>query len=127
VSTVTTGGSSTAPMTRTANVRARWADLRLLMYVAAADLAFVAGVLVPYLTRADHPTTTVPAWLGWPGFASVFVLPLVAVGCGAVAAGQLRAAGRRRRVAAAVIVLAAAGFGAYVSPVGVAAVRWFLD
>ena len=107
--------------------RASRGDLLLLTYVAVVDAVFVAGVLVPYLTRADHPTTTVDAWLGYPAFASLFLLPMVAVGVGAVAATRLRATGSRRRVAAAVIVLAAAGFAAYVSPLGVAAVRWFLD
>ena len=110
-----------------ASVAASWADVRLLAYVAAVDLVYAAGLLVPYLTRDDDPTTFVPAWLGWPAFATVFVLPLVAVGCGAVAVGRLGAPGGRRAVAAAVVVLAVAGLAAYVSPAGVSAVRWFLD
>ena len=104
-----------------------WVDVRLLGYVAVVDVVFVAGVLVPYLTRADHPTTTVDAWLGYPAYASLFLLPMVAVAAAAAAATRLRVAGSRRRVAAAVIVLAAAGVAAYVSPLGVSAVRWFID
>lgn len=115
------------PATSSASAAASWADLRLLTYVSIADLVFVAGVLVPYLTRADHPTTTVPAWLGLPAYASLFLLPMLAVAAGAVAATRLGAAGSRRRVAVAVLVLAVAGFVAYVSPLGVSAVRWFLD
>ena len=87
----------------------------------------MAGVLAPYLTRADHPTTSVDAWLGLPAYASLFLLPMVAVAAGAVAATRLGVAGSRRRVAVAVLVLAVVGFGAYVSPLGVSAVRWFLD
>ena len=128
MATVTTGGSPAAPSTaRRSNVRASWADVRLLGCVAAVDLVYAAGLLVPYLTRDHDPTTVVPAWLGWPAFATVFVLPLVAVGCGAVAVGRLGAPGGRRRVAAAVLVLAVVGLAAYVSPTGIAAVRWFLD
>ena len=97
------------------------------MHVAPVDLVFAVGVVVPYLTRADHPTSTVPAWLGWPAFYTLFLLSMVAVATGAVAASRLGAVGSRRRVAAAVLALAVAGFGAYVSPLGVAAVRWFLD
>ena len=116
------------PATSSASAAASWADLRLLTYVATADLVFVAGVLVPYLTRADHPTTTRrPAWLGLPAYASLFLLPMLAVAAGAVAATRLGAAGSRRRVGVAVLVLAVGGFGAYVSPLGVSAVRWFLD
>lgn len=82
---------------------------------------------MPYLTRADHPTTTVPAWLGWPVFYTLVLLPMVAVATGVVAASRLGAVGSRRRVALAALALAVVGFGAYVSPLGVAAVRWFLD
>ena len=127
MSAVISGPPSTPPSTTRPSVRASWADVRLLMYVAAAGLVFAAGVVVPYLTRADHPTTSTPSWLGWPALASVFLLPLIAVGAGGVAAGRLGAPGSRRYVAAAVLVLAAVGFIAYVSPPGVAAVRWFLD
>ena len=106
---------------------ASWADLRRWTYVATADLVFAAGVLAPYLTRADHPPTSVAAWLGLSAYATLFVLPMVAVAAGAVAATRLGAAGSRRRVAVPVIVLALAGFVAYVSPLGVSAVRWFID
>jgi hypothetical protein len=99
----------------------------LLGYVAVLDLVFVAGVLVPYLTRADHLTTGVPEWLGWPALASLFLLPMVALVAGSAAAGRLGVAGGRRRTALAAVLLAVAGLAAYVSPVGVAAVRWFLD
>ena len=110
-----------------ASVAASWADVRLLAYVAAADLVFVAGVVEPYLTRDDNPTTFVPAWLGWPAFATIFVLPLVAVAVGALAGSRLGAAGSRRRLSLATLVLAVAGFATYVSPIGISAIRWFLD
>lgn len=103
------------------------ADIRLLAYVAAADVVFGAGILGPYLTRADHPTTTVDAWLGYPALASLLVLPLLAIAVGAEAATRLGRPGARRRLAAVTLLLAVAGFAAYVSPVGVSAVRWFLD
>ena len=106
---------------------ATWTDVRLVGWVAIADLVFVAGVLVPYLTRADHPTTGAPAWLGWPALASLFLLPMVAVAAGAAAASRLGVEGGRRRMALTAVLLAVAGLTAYVSPVGVAAVRWFLD
>jgi hypothetical protein len=124
---VAAGKPATASSASRLLVRATWADLRLLMYVAAADLVFAAGVLAPYLTRADHPTTSVDAWLGYPAYASLFLLPMLAVAAAAVAATRLGAAGSRRRVAIAVLLLAVAGFVAYVSPLGVSAVRWFLD
>ena len=108
-------------------VGASWADARLLAYVAAVDLVFVSGVLVPYLTRADRPTTGIPAWLGWPALLCLLVLPLVTVAAGAVAVSRLRAAGGRRRLAVGTLLLAVAGLATYVSPVGVASVRWFLD
>ncbi|HET9945125.1 MAG TPA: hypothetical protein VFR56_05700 [Actinomycetes bacterium] len=104
-----------------------WADVRLVGYIAVVDLVYVAGVLVPYLTRADHPTTGAPAWLGWPAFATLFLMPMVAVAVGAVAAGRLGAGGGRRWPALVAALLAVAGFATYVSPLGVAAVRWFLD
>jgi hypothetical protein len=106
---------------------ASWADVRLLGYVAAVDLVFVTGVVVPYLTRADHPTTSVPAWLGYPALASLLLLPMVTVVVGAIAATRLRAAGGRRHLATTALLLAVVGFGLYVSPLGVSAVRWFLD
>ena len=122
-----TSAAGPTPATSRDSAAASWADLRLLTYVAAADLVFAAGVMAPYLTRADHPTTSVDAWLGLPAYATLFVLPMVAVAAGAVAATRLGAAGSKRRVAVAVIVLALAGFVAYVSPLGVSAVRWFID
>jgi hypothetical protein len=65
--------------------------------------------------------------LGWPALASLFLLPMVAVLAGSAAASRLGVAGGRRRTALAVVLLAVAGLAAYVSPIGVAAVRWFLD
>ena len=106
---------------------ATWVDVRLVGWVATADLVFAGGVLLPYLTRADHPTTGAPAWLGWPALASLFLLPMVAVAAGAAAATRLGVEGGRRRMALTAVLLAVAGLTAYVSPVGVAAVRWFLD
>jgi hypothetical protein len=104
-----------------------WVDVRLLGYVAVVDVVFVAGVLVPYLTRADHPTTGVPAWLGYPALASLFLLPMVVVSVGVITASRLSTEGGRRGVALATVALAVAGFATYVAPVGVSAVRWFLD
>jgi hypothetical protein len=127
MATVTSGPASTGEATASAGVGASWSDVRLLAYVAAADLVFAAGIVVPYLTRADHPTTTVDAWLGYPALTSLLVLPLLAVAVGAAAATRLGRAGGRRRLAVVTLLLAVAGFAAYVSPVGVAATRWFLD
>jgi hypothetical protein len=106
---------------------ATWADVRPLGWMVLTDLVFVAGVLVPYLTRADQPTAGGPAWLGWPALASIFLLPLVAVAVAAVAAGRLGAGARSWWPGLVALSLAVGGFAAYVSPVGVAAVRWFLD
>jgi len=128
MATVTSGPAPTGTQaTASAGAEASWSDVRLLACVAAADLVFAAGVVAPYLTRADQPTTTVDAWLGYPALASLLVLPMVAVAAGAMAATRLGRAGGRRRLAVATLLLAVAGFAAYVSPVGIAAVRWFLD
>jgi hypothetical protein len=119
-SVVTT--ASEAPLRRTS-----WAEVRLLGCIAFTDLVFVAGVLVPYLTRAGQPTAGGPAWLGWPALASIFLLPLVAAAVAALAAGRLGASARSWWPGLVTLALAVCSFAAYVSPVGVAAMRWFLD
>jgi len=121
VGTVLTTDSQVPPR------RATWADVRLLGWIVLTDLVFVGGVLVPYLARAGQPTAGGPAWLGWPALASIFLLPLVAVAVAAVTAGRLGAAARSWWPGPVALALAVSGFAAYVSPVGVAAMRWFLD
>ena len=94
--------------------------------VALADLIFLAGVVVPHLAGND-PLSSL--WLGLPALVSVFTLPLIAYGA-ALASGRRLVRQRPdqqprrpgRLVDVAVLALALAGFIAYVSPWGLAAV-----
>ena len=67
-----------------------------LGYIVVADLAFLFGVLVPYLTDDDIPPVD-STWdaLFWPGLVSVFFLPLVA--CGVAVFSGAQALAQRRR------------------------------
>ena len=100
-----------------------------LGYIVVADLAFLFGVLVPYLTDDDIPPVD-STWdaLLWPGLVSVFVLPLVACGVAVFSGARLsRSDGRARVVNVAAVVLSVAGVLVYVSPWGLDAISWLLD
>ena len=100
-----------------------------LGYIVVADLAFLFGVLVPYLTDDDIPPVD-SSWdaLYWPGLVSVFFLPLVACGVAAFSGAQLsRSDGAARAVNIAAVVLSVAGVLVYASPWGLDAIRWLLD
>ena len=100
-----------------------------LGYIVVADLAFLFGVLVPYLTDDDIPPVD-STWdaLFWPGLASVFALPLVACGVAVFSGARLsRSDGRARVVNVAAVVLSVAGVLVYASPWGRDAISWLLD
>jgi hypothetical protein len=100
-----------------------------LGYIVAADLAFLFGVLVPYLTDDDIPPVD-STWdvLVWPGLASIFFLPLVASGVAVFSGASLRGShGGARAVNLAAVVLSVAGVLVYASPWGLDAISWLLD
>ena len=100
-----------------------------LAYIVGADLAFLFGVLVPYLTDDDIPPVD-STWdaLFWPGLASVFFLPLVACGVAAFSGARVsRSDGVARAVNVAALVLSVVGVLVYVSPWGLDAIGWLLD
>ena len=100
-----------------------------LGYIVVTDLAFLFGVLVPYLTDDDIPPVD-SNWdaMFWPGLVSVFVLPLVACGVAAFSVARLsRSDGRTRAVNLAAVALSVAGVLVYVSPWGIDAISWLLD
>ena len=100
-----------------------------LGYIVVADLAFLFGVLVPYLTDDEIPPVD-STWdvLFWPGLASVFFLPLVACGVAAFSGARLWGSdGGARAANLAAVVLSVAGVLVYASPWGLDAISWLLD
>jgi tellurite resistance protein TehA-like permease len=100
-----------------------------LGYIAVAALAFVLGVLVPYLTDDGVPPVD-STWdaLYWSGLVSVLSLPLVACGVAAFSGATLaRSHGASRVVNLAAVAVSVAGVLVYLSPWGQDATRWLLD
>jgi hypothetical protein len=108
--------------------RARTDAIWQLAVMAATDLVFVAGVLLPHLrTGVAEPVPALPTALEVA--ASVVVLALPAVAC-LVAFGSVSRWARRvasRRLEVLVLLTAAAGMAVYLSPWGIASTRTFLD
>ena len=107
-----------------------WPALGLLAAVAAIDALFLVGVLLPYLSYdGEFAVQWLPDPLVVPVVLTVFFLPWVTFGAAALSGYRLwrGPSDGSRGVAVAVVVLGVAGFGMYVSPWGIDAIRWLLD